>query len=370
MLDIIDIGVISLFIYLILVWLKKAKARFIFLGMIILGSIYIFARLFNLYLTTLSIYIFARLFNLYLTTLIFQAFFAVFLITIIVIFQEELRHFFERIAIWGIPRRSFYKFPIREEIDILCNAIVNLLRKKIGALVVIKGNDPLERHISGGIELDGLLSDFILESIFNPLSPTHDGAVIIEKNRIVKFSGHLPLSTNVKETAPLGTRHAAGLGVSERTDALCIIVSEERGIISVAEGGKLKQINDISELKLILENFYKEKYPSKKKFSFREFVMGHLLEKIIAVILAIGFWTIFGRRVEIVRRDFIIPIEYRNLASEKIIGEPKPKNISITLSGTERDFYLFKQEELKLSLDMSKTKDGENVFLITKDFIK
>ncbi|PIP21207.1 MAG: hypothetical protein COX40_00685 [Candidatus Omnitrophica bacterium CG23_combo_of_CG06-09_8_20_14_all_40_11] len=354
LIDLIDIGVITIFIYLLLVWLKKARARFILIGMVILGSIYIFA----------------RVFGLYLTTIVFQAFFAIFLITIVVIFQEDLRHLFEHIAIWGISRKYIRKIPVREEIDTLSSAIANLSRKKIGALVVIRGKDPLGRHIEAGTDLDGLLSGVLLESIFDPNVPSHDGAVIVDGIRITKFSTHLPLSTNIQEIGRLGTRHAAALGLTEHTDALCIVVSEERGIISVAEAGKLKQFNDVTELQRVLEDFYRKRFPAKRRSSLVDFLAGHFLEKIIALVLAVSLWFTFGHRIEMIRRDFTIPIEYRNLSSDKIVGEPKQKQVSVTLSGTERIFNLLKPEELKLSLDMSGIKDGENKFFITKDLIK
>lgn len=352
--DIIDIGVITIFIYLLLVWLKKARARFILIGMVILGSIYIVA----------------RVFGLYLTTMVFQAFFAVFLITIVVIFQEDLRHLFEYIAMWGISRKHIQKVPIREEIYTLSSAIANLSRKKIGALVVIRGRDPLERHIEAGTDLDGLLSEVLLESIFDPNVPSHDGAVIIDEIRITKFSAHLPLSINIQEIGRLGTRHAAALGLTEHTDALCIVVSEERGMISVAEAGKLKQFNDVTELQRALEGFYHKRFPARRRSSLIDFLAGHFLEKIIALVLAVSLWLTFGHHIEIIRRDFTIPIEYRNLSSDKIVGEPKQKQVSVTLSGTEGIFNLLKPEELKLSLDMSGVKDGENQFFITRDLIK
>jgi len=354
--DFVDIGVIALFIYLVLLWFKKARARFMLIGMLIIGSIYVLA----------------RIFGLYLTTVVLQAFFAIVLFIIVVIFQDEFRHFFERIAILGISRTYGKKseFDQNKDIDILCSALANLSRKQVGALVAIRGRDPLERHIEAGNNLDGLLSQVLLESIFDPHVPSHDGAVIIEGVRITKFGVHLPLSTNVQQISHLGTRHAAALGLAERTDALCIVISEERGTISVAEGDKIKELHDIAELCRFLDNFYRRRFLKRSKSPLLDFVTGHFLEKIIAIILACGMWVAFGHRIETIRRDFVIPIEYRNLAADKIISEPKPKEVNITLSGSERAFNLVELKDLKLSLDMSDVKEGENSFLITKDLIR
>lgn len=352
--DMADIGVITVFLYLILVWFKKARVRFILVGMLIIGLIYILA----------------RIFELYLTTMIFQAFFAVLLIMIVVIFQDDFRHFFERIAIWGITRKRSHKISFNQDIDIVSSGLANLSRKKIGALVVIRGQDPLERHLEAGIHLDGLLSQVLLESIFDPHTPSHDGAVVIDGIRLTMFGCYLPLSTNIQEVGRLGTRHAAALGLAERTDALCIVVSEEQGTISVAEEGRIKQLSQITELQGILGEFYERRFPKKKKASLVDFLTEHFIEKIIAVVLACGLWLGFGHRIEIIRRDFVVPIEYRNLDADRIIGEPKTKEITITLSGSERTFRLLDPKELKLSLNMSEIKDGENKFYLTKDLIR
>ncbi|MFA5090020.1 MAG: diadenylate cyclase [Candidatus Omnitrophota bacterium] len=352
--DFIDIGIISIFVYLILVWLKKARVRFILVGMIILGFIYILA----------------RIFGLYLTTMVFQAFFAIFLIMIVVIFQDDFRHFFEQIAIWGITRRRPRVDSQGQGIAMLISGLANLSRKKIGALIVVKGKDPLDRYLEAGINSDALLSQILIESIFEPSSPSHDGAIIVEGTRLAMFGCHLPLSTNIEEVGHLGTRHAAALGLAERTDALCIIISEERSTVSVAAEGKMTQLKDIGELRNILESFYRKKFPVKHKALSTDFLKGHFLEKIIAVVLAFGLWLAFGHRSETIRRDFVVPIEYRNLAQDKIISETKPREVTITLSGSERAFSLLDPKELKLSMDMSKIKEGTDKYYLNKDMVR
>ncbi|MFH0827869.1 MAG: diadenylate cyclase, partial [Candidatus Omnitrophota bacterium] len=204
--DIIDIVLIAFFIYFMLIGVRRTRVRFIFIGIVFVGLVYIAARMFGLYLTTIAL----------------QAFFAVFMVVMVIIFQDELRHLFERLALLGTfrSRATRRNIPFNDCAAVLSSALAVLSRKKIGALLVIKGNEPIERYLEAGKELDALLSQEILEGIFHPLTPTHDGAIIISGERIVKFGCHLPLSTNVKEVGRSGTRHAAGLGLSERTDAL------------------------------------------------------------------------------------------------------------------------------------------------------
>ena len=352
--DIFDIAIITIFIYMILVWLQKSRARFMFIGMVIMGLIYVLARLFGLYLTSMAL----------------QAFFAVALIMVVVIFQDDFRHFFERLAMIGAARKHRIATSFASTIDVLASATANLSRKKIGALIVIRGRDPLDRHLEAGVNVNGALSQVLLETIFDRHVPSHDGAVIVEAQQITKFGSYLPLSANIKEIGRLGTRHAAGLGLTERTDALCLIVSEEQGSISIAEDGKIKHLKDPAQLHNVLADFYNRKFPEKKGAALSNFLTRHLLEKILAVILASGLWLVFGHRTETIRRDFAVPIEYRNLASNVIVKEPKPKDVTVTLSGTEQEFNLLKSKELKISLDASNVKDGENIFPITKDLMK
>jgi diadenylate cyclase len=352
--DIADIGIIALFIYLILVWLKKARARFIFIGMIMMGALYISARLFGLYLTTVAL----------------QAFFAVALIMIAIIFQDDLRHFFERIAIFGVARRHRVVTPFTQNIEILSSALANLSRKRMGALIVVRGTDPLDRHLEAGVVLDAVISEVLLESIFDRHVPSHDGALIIDAGRAAKLGCHLPLSTNVKEIGRLGTRHAAALGIAERTDALSLVVSEEEGSISVAEDGRIKNLKDIAQLNNTLLDFYRKKFPEKKNVGLKRFLTEHYPEKIVAVLIACSLWVAFGHRTENVRRDFVVPIEYRNLAQNRIVNEPKAKEVAVTLSGTEQEFNLLKPKELKISLDMSGIKDGENKIALSNDMVR
>lgn len=351
--DFIDISVIAVFIYIILIWFEQARARFVMIGLFILGSVYILA----------------RLFGLYLTTIFFQAFFAIFLIMVVIIFQDEFRRFFERVALWGLIRNKRRFTSFNQNVDILTNALTELSNKKIGALVIIRGTDPLARHIEGGIPLGGLISQIMLEAIFNPNAPTHDGAVIIEDGRIIEFGCHLPLSMNIHEIGHLGTRHAAALGLAERTDALCLVVSEERGTISFAEGNKIKPLKDMAALRICLEDFYRKRFPQRRNI-WPDLLTGHIFEKLTAIALAFGLLFAFGHTQDIIQRDFVVPIEYRNLASNWNIAEPKPKEASIALSGTESAFNLMDSKELKISLDMSGVKDGLNEFTFSKDSIR
>ena len=353
--DLADIAIIAALAYVVLIWFKKTTSRFVLIGIIILGVIY-------------SV---ARFFNMYLTEYVFQGFFAILLIAMVIIFQEDLRRFFERLALWGIFKKQDKLTRAHENIEALVRVTASLAQKRYGALIVLSGEGYLDRHVEGGTELNGTLSDPLLESLFDPHSIGHDGAVIIENGRVTKFGCHLPLSSNTKKLRNLGLRHTAALGLSERTDALCIVVSEERGSISIARDEQLRRLTNTDQLKTALEKFYQQQSPKATRTKvWLRWARENPLEKAVAVILACVLWLAFAYQTESIRRDFVIPLEYRNLQSNWIIEEPKTKEASITLTGSQQAFNLLNQQTLKIIVDMSTLKEGRQSLLLSRDLVR
>ena len=211
-----DIAIVALVFYVFLVALKRTRRSGLILAGILIAS---------------AVYVLALKLDLLLTVTLLHGFFTVILVALVVIFQEELRYVFERVGLWWVQRRlPYYKRSAgrlpRREVEILSRTLGDLAREKIGALVVLRGADAINRHLDGGEPVDGRLSEPLLKSIFDPHSLGHDGAVTIEDDRIVKLGCHLPLSKNLDKLPRSGTRHAAALGLSEHTDALCLVVSE------------------------------------------------------------------------------------------------------------------------------------------------
>lgn len=352
--DLIDILVINFLIYAALIWFRQTSARFVIIGISILGLVYIVAK----YL------------GLYLTTAIFQAFFAVFFIAIVIIFQEELRHFFEKVALWSTWRGRRKLGSKHAVIETLIRTITSLSQKRVGALIVLRGLDPLDRHLEGGTDLQGEPSEPLLESLFDPHSLGHDGAVIIDNNLIETFGVHLPLSKDLRQISNFGTRHTAALGLAERCDAMCVVVSEERGSISVTREGKIHSGISITQLNNMIERFYNEKFPLHGQKVGTSWLTSNLKEKIFAVFLACAIWWVFGQRTETLRRDFIVPVEYRNLSPMLTLEEPKTKEVVVTLSGLERAFSLLDPRSLKVSLDTVQIKPGWQMFLVTREDVR
>ena len=352
--DLLDIAIIAIFSYIVLVWFKKTASRFVLIGIFILAVIYAVA----------------RIFHLYITEYVLQGFFAILVIAMIVIFQEDLRRFFERLATWRFTRKGSLDASLHDDAEIINRAVARIAKNRRGALLVLKGDDFLERHLKGGFDLKGILSEAILESIFDIHSIGHDGAAVIEGGRIARFGCHLPLSVNPSKLGNLGLRHTAALGLSERCDALCIVVSEERGTVSIAREGTLKRLHNPGDLLSILEQFYRGGDPGKESGGWLRWIGENWGEKAVAILLACGLWLAFGYQTESIRRDYVRPIVSRNLPADWIIEGQKPKETTVTFVGSKQAFGLLNEDSLSVTLDMTGVKEGRQELPIENNNIQ
>jgi len=350
-----DIFIMTLFLYALLVWFKSTRAGFVLTGMVIFSGIYLLS----------------RQLNLVMTTSVFEKFFAVILITMIVIFQEDLRHFFEQIAVWSLNRRFRRQktiFPSRREADVLARTVMDFAREKIGALIVLKGRDMIIRHLDGGESLNGEISEPLLKSIFDPHSIGHDGAVIIEGKCATKFSCHLPLSKNLKKIQSHGTRHAAALGLSELTDVLCLVVSEEQGSISIVRNGDIRQVKNPEELITALERFYQEINPQQARKSWRDFLKKNTREKFYSLAFSIALWIVFVYGAKTIYRTYSVPIAYARVPQPWVVESIEPKNVEVTLHGPRKAFYFISSDQFKLSLNLKQHKGEQMLKIHPEDF--
>jgi diadenylate cyclase len=353
--DLLDVVIIAVFAYIAILFLKQTRSLTAFVGISVLGIIYILA----------------RTFHLYITALILQSFFSIFVIVLVIVFQDELKRSFELIASTGTRRmknKSLISFS--STIFSVVQAASNLMRKKHGALIIIPGQELIERHTRGGNILDGIVTASLLESIFDPTSPGHDGAVIIERDRLSKFGVHLPLSQNLRQIKERGTRHSAAVGISERSDALAIVISEERGEISIAKYGKMKLLKDTQELEKHLNQHYKEKFPEKARSFFRNLFREKGVEKILSIVVACLAWFFIVFQAEIVQRDFNIPISYTNISEEKIIESTFPETVNITLSARGQNVLnTLSSDAIRITISGEKINSGINEIELSRDHI-
>lgn len=257
--DAVEILIITFLLYHILLWIMETRAWTLLKGMLLMGIFIGIAYLFEM--NTIK-FIISKGLDLSL-------------IALIVIFQPELRRALEQLGEKRVIETLFPFDNVREVSELFSDRTVNELvkgtvemaKEKTGALIVIEQNETLAEYERTGISLDSLLSSQLLINIFEHNTPLHDGAIIVRGNRIVSATCYLPLSDNMALSKELGTRHRAGVGISEVTDSMTIIVSEETGAVSIASKGKLSRNVTAEELKARLIHLQNKNVES-KKFKF------------------------------------------------------------------------------------------------------
>lgn len=243
---ILDISLVSIFFYGVLKWIHGTRAIRIITGMIVLGVVLMFS----------------RILELNATLKLLDSFLAMMIVAIPVVFQQELRRgleklgnnrFFGQVATGGFT-----------EVNHMVRAVEILAGKKQGALIVIQQNTPLVEYIETGVTLNADISRDLILNIFSNRVPLHDGAIIVNENKILAAGCVLPISDR-KMDSRLGTRHRSAIGLSEVTDATIIVVSEERGTIAIASDGKLKVQITTEELEKVLRQLYSGEGKKRKK---------------------------------------------------------------------------------------------------------
>lgn len=224
-LDVIDTGLVAFFLYRIYIMLKNTRAAALVKGLMVLASLVIIS----------------KWLNLHVINWILEKAIAMMMVALPVVFQPELRRTLEQIGRGRLFRKrvELDETELNDMIDAVANAAVIMGQRKIGALMVFERAVGLEERIETGIKIDGLVTDSLLLNIFEKDTPLHDGAVIIRGNRIIAASCLLPLTDARGLSQELGTRHRAAIGISEQSDALVVVVSEETGTVSVTRNGEI-----------------------------------------------------------------------------------------------------------------------------------
>jgi len=243
----IEVGLIFFTLYSLYIFLKKTGGASILKGMLILLILYVFGML------ALSM-----VFELFRIVYILKSILGYMVIAILIIFQYELRRGLIRISQTRILG-TFFGTETEKIINIIVNATTRMAQNKTGALMVIEKGVNLTQFTERGVTLDSKFSSELLTTLFFKGTALHDGAVIIRNDRILAAACLLPLSDNPNLSRRIGTRHRAGIGITEQSDSLSVIVSEETGLISVARDGQLKRGIDRDGLHKILSDFFREK---------------------------------------------------------------------------------------------------------------
>lgn len=254
--DIVEILIITFLVYNIMVWIKNTRAWSLLRGVIVILAFIVLAYLFNM---TTILWIVKNVFSIAV-------------IAIIVVLQPELRKALEELG-----RKNLFSSFIKLEshgadglfsdrtIKEITKACVEMGKVRTGALIVVRQKDDLSEYKQTGIDVDGIVTSQLLINIFEKNTPLHDGAVIIEGDRVASATCYLPLLDNMRLSKELGTRHRAAVGMSDVNDSMTVIVSEETGLISVAYNGVLSRGLNAEELESQLTTIQNKPVDEEKK---------------------------------------------------------------------------------------------------------
>lgn len=237
--DAIDIALIAIVVYWISLLIRGTRAVQMLIGLVV----FFFA------------YLISQSFELYTLNWVLDNFLSSILLVIVVLFQNDIRRALTEVgrgSLFGVKGQTAYG-PMLEE---LTKAAMRLASKRVGALIVLEREVGLSDYIDAGTNLDAAVSKELIESIFLPSAPMHDGALIIRKGRIAAAGCILPLTTNPNVSKALGTRHRAAIGLTEETDAVVVVVSEEEGTTSLVRKGHITRDLDAGALRVALQQLF------------------------------------------------------------------------------------------------------------------
>jgi diadenylate cyclase len=340
--DGLDIIILTFVFYRLYLRLRRKRALRMILAILALPFFYIIAQWIDLPLSVWSL----------------QNLWAVILIVLVVIFQQEIR---EVLGSVSLPTFFFGRSEvlILKVLDKITDVAFQMANKRLGGIIVLQRRDNLDEFIHGETLVDSEVNEDMLVSIFNPQSPLHDGAVIIQGDRIRYATALLPVSQSVSLPKEWGTRHRAGLGITEVSDAECIIISEERGEVLFACKGNVSKKEGKEELKksmTTLSSFQNEKNTEKRRL---QRLFNHLPVKAFFLLLVCLLWIfVIGiRQGEI---SFNIPIEYYSVPQNLEISGQAPKEIKVRLKGSKRLLSSLNQDHIRVQVDLSRTHSGAN----------
>ena len=233
--DAMDIALVTLLFYQVMIVIRGTRAVSAIYGLLLL----------------IAVFAFSEYFGFYTLHWILQQFLSSFFLVVIILFQDDIRR-----GLSNMGARSFFKKKQVEDslLDEIVGAAMNMAKRKVGALIVMEHHVPLGDVVQRGVAIDAAVSKELLVTIFQVKTPLHDGAVIVRGSRVAAAGCILPLAVGEQDRPEYGTRHRAALGITEETDAIAVVVSEERGDVTVAVNGRLTSDLNRPRLKRVLRN--------------------------------------------------------------------------------------------------------------------
>jgi diadenylate cyclase len=300
----VDFVVLTAALYILLRWAQQARALRV--ALVVLG----------LHAGALV----SRHFDLVLTSWVLDGAAILAIVVLLLVFQAELRRFFMRLDSL-LSWRSQAASRLNETYQSIAQAAFRLAGASVGALIVIVRRNAVTELVSGGIVLEAGVSPEILEAIFQKTSPVHDGAVIVRGDRIVRAAAVLPLTERERVPSYYGTRHRAGMGLSERCDALVVVVSEERGEVSLMEAGRIVRLDDQPKLAQMLEKLCAQPADGLRS-RMRQWFLSNVAVKLAALGLAAAIWSTSVLSTGTTVRTVSVPVQFVSVPVGMDISTP------------------------------------------------
>jgi len=351
--EVLDILFLTIVAYHLYRWFQGTKAFQALVGLIALGVVFTVA----------------RTWGLFLTTWVFQLLWQVLVILLIILFQSEIRQALEKVnplQALGLRRKAI---PGRW-VQLFSTGVFGLAEKKIGALIVIERLDKAQEWLTCGQQVQGEPSPELLLSIFQKRSPLHDGAVLIKEGQIAFVTCYLPLSSDESLPTEWGTRHRAAKGLSERCDALVVVVSEERGGVSFFRQKEVMKVATPDELSQLLIGHLS--VPKPPRMRSQDQVLAILLsnwkQKGAALLLVMVSWLLLAGQQDF-ETGLSLPVELKNIPEQMDIAEPQNLSLRIRVRGLRKDASTLTKNNVHVELDLSAAGKGKRTFIISRDQI-
>jgi diadenylate cyclase len=347
--DVLDIVFLTIVAYYLYVWFRGTKAFKALAGLLALGIIYAAA----------------RAWGLFLTTWMFEILWQVLILLLIILFQAEIRQVLERVDPLrkiGLPRHS----KAAEWIEGFTQAVFSLARRKIGGLVIIERLDKVDEFITAGTPLEGDPNPELLFTIFQRESLLHDGAVLIRQGKLIAAACYLPLSSDEELPKQWGTRHRAALGLSQRCDAMVVVISEERGEVSLARGEELLTVENQEKLAGIVHEAITLPAPEGKHWweTARLLLVSRWRLKLGTLAIVGLTWLMLAGQQDF-EVTITVPVEFKNLPEYMEIVDPLKPSVKITARGLRKDASTLNARNVQVELDVSSAKLGRKTYRVS-----
>ncbi|WP_372680762.1 diadenylate cyclase [Desulfosarcina sp.] len=347
--DFLDIIILTFFAYHLYVWLHQTKAFKALVGLLGLGIIY-------------SV---AQFWGLFLTTWVFQILWQVLIILIIILFQAEIRQVLEKVN--PFYALGWYKTVGHVPwIDSFSKKIFELGAQRTGALIIFERKDRLREFVTGGIPFEADPTGEILVSIFQKHSPLHDGAMLIHNGKITMAAAFLPLTSQEGLSKALGTRHRSAIGITERCDAWALVVSEERGQVSLVRAGVIETLESPASLAEKLKELLTPDRPDTTG-GFQK--IKHLLSnrwriKAATLMIVSVVWFSFAGQQD-VEISLEIPLTIQNLPPQLEV-DSAVQNLLVTARGQRKDIGMLSPKNIRTNIDLSRAGVGTNNYFLDR----